>query len=86
MLSHLDVARIIASQFGLYRITGGSVLCDLKENSELLDMFRTEFHMRLLWGMKGCGVNRKDRYNKFEQLLVILSNRAEPPDDDGTAV
>ncbi|XP_041368185.1 SH2 domain-containing protein 3C-like [Gigantopelta aegis] len=86
MLSHLDVARIIASQFGLYRINGSSVLSEMKENPELVDVFRTEFHMRLLWGMKGCGVNRRDRHTKFEQLLMILSNRAEPPNDEGTAV
>ncbi len=86
LLAHLDTARIVASQFGLYRVMGSSVIGDMKEDGEMTDMFETELHLRLLWGQKGCGVNRNDRHNKFEQLLTILSDRAEPPGDDGTAV
>ncbi|XP_048245924.1 breast cancer anti-estrogen resistance protein 3 homolog isoform X2 [Haliotis rufescens] len=86
LLAHLDTARIIASQFALYRIVGNSVLSEMKENNEMIDVFKTEMQLRLFWGQKGCGVNRSDRHSKFEQLLTVLSDRAEPPGDEGTAV
>ena len=85
-LTHLDTARLITAQSGLYRVTAQNLMQDFKPDSQLLDIFRAEFHMRLLWGSKGVVVNRFDRQSKFEQLLTALSNRAEPPGDDGTAV
>ncbi|XP_046566583.1 LOW QUALITY PROTEIN: SH2 domain-containing protein 3C-like [Haliotis rubra] len=85
-LAHLDTARIIASQFALYHIVGSSVVSEMKENNEMTDVFKTETQLRLFWGLKGCGVNRSDRHSKFDQLLTVLSDRAEPPGDDGTAV
>jgi hypothetical protein len=40
----------------------------------------------MCWGAKGVVAGREERQMKFEQLLTILSNRTENPDDDGTAV
>ena len=85
-LTHLDTARLITAQSGLYRVTAQNLMHDFKPDSQLMDIFKAEFHMRLLWGSKGVVVNRFDRQSKFEQLLTALSNRAEPPGDDGTAV
>ncbi|XP_033727352.1 LOW QUALITY PROTEIN: breast cancer anti-estrogen resistance protein 3-like [Pecten maximus] len=86
LLTHLDTARLITAQAGLYSVTGQALLNAFTPDTELLDIFRTEFQMKLLWGSKGASVERTLRLNKFEQLLTVLSNRAEPPGDDGTEV
>ncbi|XP_021361515.1 SH2 domain-containing protein 3C-like isoform X4 [Mizuhopecten yessoensis] len=86
LLTHLDTARLITAQAGLYSVTGQALLNTFTPDTELLDVFRTEFQMKLLWGSKGASVERTLRLNKFEQLLAVLSNRAEPPGDDGTEV
>lgn len=86
MLTHLDTARLITAQCGLYRVTTKSIFQNFEPDSELMEMFKTEFHLRILWGFKGSNVNRKDRQHKFEQLLTVLSDRAEVPGDDGTEV
>ncbi len=78
LLAHLDTARIITEQYGLYRVTGENVLRDFSADRAVSDVFKTELHLKLLWGAKGAVVNRTDRLNKFEQLLTILSERAEP--------
>lgn len=86
MLTHLDTARLITAQCGLYRVTTNSIFQNFEPDLELIEMFKTEFHLRILWGFKGSNVNRKDRQHKFEQLLTVLSDRAEVPGDDGTEV
>ncbi|XP_064616595.1 breast cancer anti-estrogen resistance protein 3 homolog isoform X2 [Liolophura sinensis] len=83
-LSHLEMGREISSQFNTYRAMGQAVLKDFREDRELRDTFMTAFHLRLLWGSRGAGVNRPDRYNKYKQLMMVLSERAEKPDDVGT--
>ena len=78
VLAHLDTARIITEQCGLYRVTGENALRDFKPDRSVLDMFHTEMHLKLLWGAKGARVNQPDRYNKFAQVLVVLSEKVEP--------
>lgn len=45
---------------------------------ELLEAFRTEFALRLLWGQAGAAANRKERYEKFDKILCVLSDKLEP--------
>ena len=45
---------------------------------DLRDMFRTETHMRLMWGAKGASVGAVSRYTKFDEVLTVLSERLEP--------
>ncbi|KAL7845155.1 hypothetical protein AOLI_G00233470 [Acnodon oligacanthus] len=45
---------------------------------ELLEAFRTEFALRLFWGQTGAEATKKERYEKFEKVLTILSNKLEP--------
>ena len=78
LLAHLDTARVITQQCGLYRVTGENALQDFRPDKSVLDMFRTELHLKLLWGVKGAGVNRMDRYGKFSQVLAVLSQKVEP--------
>ncbi|XP_061163743.1 breast cancer anti-estrogen resistance protein 3 homolog isoform X2 [Saccostrea echinata] len=86
LLTHLDTARLITAQCGLYKVTAQNMMKTVKSEDVITDAFQTEFHLRMLWGAKGASVDRNERQNKYEQLLAVLSNRAEPPGDDGTAV
>ncbi|XP_040892521.1 breast cancer anti-estrogen resistance protein 3 homolog isoform X2 [Toxotes jaculatrix] len=45
---------------------------------ELLEAFRTEFALRLLWGHSGAAADRKERYEKFDKILCVLSDKLEP--------
>lgn len=86
LLIHLDTARLITAQCGLYKVTAENVMKTVKFEDVISDVFQTEFHLRILWGAKGATVERSERQKKYEQLLAVLSNRAEAPEDDGTAV
>ncbi|XP_052789410.1 breast cancer anti-estrogen resistance protein 3 homolog isoform X1 [Mya arenaria] len=86
MLMHLDLARVITAQSGVYRITGRARVKDLDAERDSLEMFETLFFMRFLWGFKGAGVNRNERHNKFTMLLTAYSEKMEKEGDDGTAV
>ncbi len=79
LLAHLDTARIMTEQCGLYRTTAENILgTTFSPRRDMLDVFRTEMHLKLLWGARGACVNRNDRYAKFEEVLSVLSERAEP--------
>lgn len=45
---------------------------------ELLEVFQTEFTLRLFWGQMGAKADRKERYAKFDRILTVLSNKLEP--------
>ncbi|XP_056266078.1 breast cancer anti-estrogen resistance protein 3 homolog isoform X2 [Pseudoliparis swirei] len=45
---------------------------------ELLEAFRTEFALRLLWGQSGAEADREERYDKFDKILHVLSDKLEP--------
>ncbi|KAM4594470.1 breast cancer anti-estrogen resistance protein 3 homolog isoform 1-T1 [Fundulus diaphanus] len=45
---------------------------------ELLEVFRTEFALRLFWGQHGAVADRKERYEKFDKILCVLSDKLEP--------
>lgn len=45
---------------------------------ELLEAFRTEFALRLFWGQLGSAAERTERYDKFDKILCVLSDKLEP--------
>ncbi|XP_076585275.1 SH2 domain-containing protein 3A isoform X1 [Chaetodon auriga] len=45
---------------------------------ELLEAFRTEFALRLFWGQSGAAASREERYEKFDKILCVLSDKLEP--------
>ncbi|MGH0136727.1 UNVERIFIED_CONTAM: hypothetical protein FKN15_062358 [Acipenser sinensis] len=47
--------------------------------AEVLEVFCTEFQMRLLWGSRGAEGSQGERYEKFDKVLTALSNKLEPP-------
>ncbi|XP_077987222.1 breast cancer anti-estrogen resistance protein 3 homolog [Glandiceps talaboti] len=78
MLAHIDAARCYAQQSNLYKVTAESKIKGLSVNEELMDCFRTEFHLRILWGLKGAEIDRINRYHKFNQILTAMADRIEP--------
>ncbi|KAF7663435.1 hypothetical protein LDENG_00209750 [Lucifuga dentata] len=46
----------------------------------LLEAFHTEFALRLFWGHVGAEADRQERYDKFDKILCVLSNKLEPVD------
>ncbi|XP_048414962.1 SH2 domain-containing protein 3C-like isoform X2 [Stegostoma tigrinum] len=79
VMSHLEAARTIAHHGGLYRTNAELKLQGFQENEKILEIFKTEFQMRLLWGSRGAEGNQVERYEKFEKVLSALSNKLEPP-------
>lgn len=47
---------------------------------ELLEAFRTEFALRLFWGHSGAAADRQERWEKFDKVLSVLSEKLEPED------
>ncbi|XP_025112402.1 breast cancer anti-estrogen resistance protein 3-like isoform X4 [Pomacea canaliculata] len=86
LLSHLDIGRTIASQSYMCRVAGNAIMSEVKLENDLEEVMKTEFHLRLMWGSKGAGAPREERLKKFEQLLMVLSEKLEKPDDHGTEV
>ncbi|XP_073685817.1 SH2 domain-containing protein 3C isoform X3 [Garra rufa] len=79
VMSHLEAARTIAHHGGLYRTNAESKLQDFQERNEVLEIFCTEFQMRLLWGSRGSEGSQAERYEKFDKVLTALSHKLEPP-------
>ncbi|NWJ02325.1 SH2D3 protein, partial [Crypturellus undulatus] len=46
--------------------------------AELLEIFSTEFQLRLLWGSRGAESGQAERYEKFDKVLTALSHKLEP--------
>ena len=82
VLNHLDTARLLADQWPTYRQVAHKLIDGFRANIDLLDMFRTEFHLKLLWGFRGATVAVNERYQKFEQILCALSARIEAAPGD----
>lgn len=80
LFSHLQEARAITQNLTLYRRNAEHILPDSNTFDDLtLDMFRTEFHLKFLWGSKGAVADSEERHAKFQQVLSTLSERCEPP-------
>ncbi|KAK6322787.1 hypothetical protein J4Q44_G00075790 [Coregonus suidteri] len=78
VMSHLEAARTIAHHGGLYRTNAETKLHGFQEREEVLEIFRTEFQMRLLWGSRGSQGSQSERYEKFDKVLTALSYKLEP--------
>ncbi|KAJ4941776.1 hypothetical protein JOQ06_011650 [Pogonophryne albipinna] len=79
VMFHLGAARTIAQLGGIYRSNAESKLQGFQGQAEVLELFLTDFQMRLLWGSRGAEESQVLRHAKFDQVLTALSNRLEPP-------
>ncbi|MGH0136728.1 UNVERIFIED_CONTAM: hypothetical protein FKN15_076825 [Acipenser sinensis] len=79
MFRHLESGRTVAENADTYRNNTERVLEDFQPNEDMLEIFKTDFQLRLLWGSKGAQVNQTERYEKFRLILTALSRKLEPP-------
>ncbi|KAM9848778.1 breast cancer anti-estrogen resistance protein 3 isoform 2-T2 [Aulostomus maculatus] len=86
MLRHLEAARDVAHNAQNYTVNAQSVLQGFQCDDDLLEVFKTDFQLRLLWGSRGASVNQSDRYNKFNLILTALSRKLEPPPTTQTLI
>ncbi|XP_066563930.1 breast cancer anti-estrogen resistance protein 3 homolog isoform X2 [Amia ocellicauda] len=78
LLCTLGAARTICLNTSQYQARAQTLLSGWEPIPELLEAFRTEFALRLFWGQKGAEVAQKERYEKFDRILDVLSNKLEP--------
>ncbi|XP_045546627.1 breast cancer anti-estrogen resistance protein 3 homolog isoform X3 [Salmo salar] len=78
----LQAARNAALHAPQYQEHAHSLLTgDWKPIPELLECFRTEFALRLFWGQTGAAADKEKRYDKFDKILTVLSNKLEPSEE-----
>lgn len=75
--AHLNGSRHFCRSQSTFRRNAEIVLADSKIDELLLDMFRTEFHLKFLWGSRGAMVAAVERHLKFEQILGVMSEKCE---------
>ncbi|KAM7409253.1 hypothetical protein PAMA_000960 [Pampus argenteus] len=86
MLRHLEAARSVAQNAKSYTENAQKLLHGFQCDEDLLEVFKTDFQLRLLWGSRGASVNQSDRYNKFNLILTALSRKLEPPPTSQTLI
>lgn len=86
MLCHLEAAREMAQNSEKYTTNALKVLQGFEVDKDLLEVFKTDFQLRLLWGSRGATVNQADRYSKFNLILTALSRKLEPPPKTQTLI
>ncbi|XP_037927337.1 breast cancer anti-estrogen resistance protein 3 homolog isoform X2 [Teleopsis dalmanni] len=74
---HLDSARNFLANLTLFRKNAKIVLEESNSRlDELLsDAFRTEFHVKFLWGSKGALAASEDRHSKLEKVLSLMADK-----------
>lgn len=77
LYSHLYATRQFYKLLPTFRRNAEIVLADSKVDDLLSDLFRTEFHLKFLWGSRGAIVSAAERYSKFEQVLNVMSEKCE---------
>uniref|UniRef100_A0A8D2LTY9 SH2 domain containing 3C n=1 Tax=Varanus komodoensis TaxID=61221 RepID=A0A8D2LTY9_VARKO len=78
VMAHLEAARMVAHHGGLYHTNAEVKLQGFHPRPELLEVFSTEFQLRLLWGSRGAESSQTERYEKFNKVLTALSHKLEP--------
>ena len=79
LFAHMESARKFGESLPMFRRNAEIVLGDSKVDELLLDAFRTEFHLKFLWGSRGACVAAEERHAKFEQVLSVMSEKCEAP-------
>jgi len=78
LFEHLQTARKFADHQTTYRRNAEIVVGESKTDDLLMDAFRTEFHLKFLWGSRGAGVATAHRHAKFLQVVSAMSEKCEP--------
>uniref|UniRef100_A0A1B0A5L1 SH2 domain-containing protein n=1 Tax=Glossina pallidipes TaxID=7398 RepID=A0A1B0A5L1_GLOPL len=81
---HLDSSRSFLNNLKLYRKNSKTILEESSSRMDelLSDAFRTEFHIKFLWGSKGATASVNDRHTKLEKVLALMTNKFCNTDND----
>uniref|UniRef100_A0A1Y1MWI1 SH2 domain-containing protein n=3 Tax=Photinus pyralis TaxID=7054 RepID=A0A1Y1MWI1_PHOPY len=72
LLAHLECARKFLDSLPTFQRNAEIVLAEARMEDLTLDMFKTEFQMKFLWGSRGAFAPAVDRFAKFEQVLDVM--------------
>ncbi|XP_022920538.2 SH2 domain-containing protein 3C isoform X2 [Onthophagus taurus] len=75
LLAHLDSARKFVNLCNTFHRNAEIVLGEARMDDLTLEMFRTEFQLKFLWGSRGAYSPPLERHSKFEQLLEVIADK-----------
>lgn len=75
LADHLDIGRNIMQQTHVFKKNGEMALQNVNFDSIMLDIFNTEFHLRMLWGFRGSVVCAEQRHTIFQKVVHSLFNK-----------
>lgn len=75
LLAHLECARKFLDSLPMFQRNAEIVLGEARMEDLTLDMFKTEFQMKFLWGTRGAFAMAVDRFIKFEQVLDVMAEK-----------
>lgn len=75
ILKHMETARKYVDLSATYQRNAEIVLDDARMDELTIDMFKTEFHLKFLWGSRGAFAKPQERYSKFEEILTVMSQK-----------
>lgn len=75
LLSHLEAARKFLSASTAFQRNAEIVLDEARMEELTLEMFRTEFQMKFLWGSRGAYAASTERHSKFQQVLNVMADK-----------
>lgn len=75
LLNHMETARKYLELSSTYQRNAEIVLGEARMDELTLDMFKTEFLLKFLWGSRGAFANAQERHAKFEQVLTVMAEK-----------
>ncbi|XP_017858305.1 PREDICTED: breast cancer anti-estrogen resistance protein 3 homolog isoform X2 [Drosophila arizonae] len=74
---HLDASRGFLKNLDLYRKNAKIIMEEASTRLDelLADAFRTEFHVKFLWGSSGATAKPEDRHGKLEKVLTLMADK-----------
>ncbi|XP_028134652.1 breast cancer anti-estrogen resistance protein 3 homolog isoform X2 [Diabrotica virgifera virgifera] len=75
LLNHMEQARKYLEMCSAYQRNAEIVLGEARTDELTIDIFRTEFQLKFLWGSRGAFANANERHTKFEQVLTVMAEK-----------
>ncbi|XP_076255078.1 breast cancer anti-estrogen resistance protein 3 homolog isoform X3 [Rhynchophorus ferrugineus] len=75
LFNHLQASRKYMDLHHMYQRNSEIVLGEARMDELTLDMFRTEFHLKFLWGSRGAFASAQERHSRFEQVLTVMAEK-----------
>ncbi|XP_074112706.1 breast cancer anti-estrogen resistance protein 3 homolog isoform X1 [Cotesia typhae] len=78
--AHLEASRKLVDSLPVFRRNAEIALEGWRSDELLTDAFRTEFHIKFLWGSRGAAVAPEERHLKFTQVLDAMYDKCVASD------